>query len=250
MHRSQLERIEESALNAWPAPRQVIYDGWLLRFASGYTKRANSINPLYPSSIPFDEKIAHCERLYELAGLPPLFRLPEPFTPDGLIPALGKAGYTAFDPTLVLGREIHILDGDLGDVEVRQMEKDAWLCLRADLTGKSLAKWKKHGEILTTIIPRKALFGLFANGKPLACGMGVVEGSLLGFFGVLTTLTERKKGYGRKIMQVLTNWGVKEGANYGYLQVENDNEPAKAMYARLGFSLIYKYTYFHKPDGK
>ena len=246
MHRSQLERIEEAALNAWPAPRQVIYDGWLLRFASGYTKRANSINPLYPSSIPFDEKIAHCEKLYALAGLPALFRLPEPFTPDGLVPALEKAGYAAFDPTLVLGREVHVQDGGSNGVEVRQMEKDAWLCLRADLTGKSLAKWMKHGEILNTIIPRKALFGLFAKGKPLACGMGVVEGNLLGFFSVLTAPTERKKGYGRKMMHVLTNWGVKEGADYGYLQVEDDNEPAKAMYTRLGFSLCYKYDYYRK----
>jgi len=246
MHRSQLERIEEAALNAWPAPRQVIYDGWLLRFASEYTKRANSINPLYPSSIPFDEKIAHCEHLYALAGLPALFRLPEPFTPDGLVPALAKAGYAAFDPTLVLGREVHVQDGGSNGVEVRQMEKDAWLCLRADLTGKSLAKWMKHGEILNTIIPRKALFGLFAKGKPLACGMGVVEGNLLGFFSVLTAPTERKKGYGRKMMHVLTNWGVREGADYGYLQVEDDNEPAKAMYTRLGFSLCYKYDYYRK----
>ena len=250
MHQFQLQRIEEAALNAWPAPRQIVYDGWLLRFASGYTKRANSINPLYPSSISFDEKITHCERMYELAGLPTLFRLPEPFTPDGLVPALETAGYTAFDTTLVLGREVHSMDSGSNSVEVRQMEKDAWLCLRADLTGKSLAKWKKHGEILNTIIPRKVLFGLFANGIPLACGMGVVEDKLLGFFSVLTTPTERKKGYGRKMMQVLTNWGVGEGAEYGYLQVEDDNEPAKAMYARLGFSLCYKYRYFHKPDKK
>ena len=52
------------------------------------------------------------------------------------------------------------------------------------------------------------------------------------------------------MMQVLTNWGVKEGADFGYLQVEEDNEPAKAMYTRLGFSLVYKYSYFHKPDEK
>jgi len=52
------------------------------------------------------------------------------------------------------------------------------------------------------------------------------------------------------MMQVLTNWGVKEGADYGYLQVEDDNEPARAMYARLGFNLCYKYSYFHKFDGK
>ena len=250
MQRSQLERIEEAALNAWPAPRQIVYDGWLLRFASGYTKRANSVNLRYPSTLPYNEKIAHCERMYKEAGLPPLFRLPEPFIPDGLIPALEKAGYQAFGPTLVLGREIHVVDDPSEYVEVRKMEKDAWLCLRSDLTGKSLAKWKKHGVILDTIVPRKALFGLFHEGNPLACGMGVVEGNLIGIFGVLTAASERQKGYGRMMMHVLTNWGVKEGADFGYLQVEEDNEPAKAMYTRLGFSLVYKYSYFHKPDEK
>lgn len=246
MTENLIERIEEAALNAWPAPHQVIYDGWFLRFASGYSKRANSINPLYKSSIPIAEKMAYCERVYELAGLPPLYRLADPFVPEGLIAALEEAGYIGFDPTLVLGREIHFMDGLPDTVDFRKMEKDAWLCLRADLTGTSLAKWKKHGEILKTILPRKILLGLYAEGKPVACGMGVVEGSLIGFFSILTNASERKKGFGRMMMMALTNWGVNEGADFGYLQVEGDNEPATAMYARLGFDLCYKYQYYRK----
>ncbi len=56
--------IEELTLNAWPALQTVLYDGWLLRFADGYTRRANSVNPIYPSAVPLADKIAACERAY------------------------------------------------------------------------------------------------------------------------------------------------------------------------------------------
>ena len=47
MNRSKLmQKIEELSMNALPAMQTQIYDGWVIRFADGYTKRANSINPI------------------------------------------------------------------------------------------------------------------------------------------------------------------------------------------------------------
>ena len=41
--------IEEHALNAWPPLQTLLLDGWVLRLANGYTRWANSVNPLYAS---------------------------------------------------------------------------------------------------------------------------------------------------------------------------------------------------------
>ena len=61
MNQEFIARIEDAALNAWPSPRQMVYDGWLLRFTGGESKRVNSVNIRYASSLPLSEKIAFCE---------------------------------------------------------------------------------------------------------------------------------------------------------------------------------------------
>jgi N-acetylglutamate synthase len=75
-------RVEETCLNAWPAPRQVLLDGWVLRFSEGLTRRANSANPLRGPRETGDGLIAGCEALYQRRQLPTIFRLPSIIDPD------------------------------------------------------------------------------------------------------------------------------------------------------------------------
>jgi len=42
-----IRSVEERSLNAWPSLHQMLYDGWVLRFSNGYTRRANSVSPIY-----------------------------------------------------------------------------------------------------------------------------------------------------------------------------------------------------------
>ena len=92
--RSLALQVEEAYLNAWPAFRQVLLDGWLLRFSDGLTRRANSVNPICPGSNDLQEKIALCERLYRAQKLPTIFRLPAIMEPD-LDSVLERRGYHA-----------------------------------------------------------------------------------------------------------------------------------------------------------
>ena len=52
-----ITQLEELSINAWPSLQTMLYDGWVLRFSDGYTKRANSSNPLYGGVLSVDEKI-------------------------------------------------------------------------------------------------------------------------------------------------------------------------------------------------
>lgn len=70
--------IEEITLNTWPAEQSVLLQGWILRSAAGYTKRANSVNPLYgadSSQVELTEQIKLAERYYEHAGLQSVFKI-------------------------------------------------------------------------------------------------------------------------------------------------------------------------------
>jgi N-acetylglutamate synthase len=246
MEQELLIRIEEAALNAWPAPRQMIYDGWLVRFAGGHSKRVNSINPLYASTLPIEEKIRTCEAIYARQGQPCLFKVNEFISNPEFMQALQAAGYTSFDPTHVLSRNLIQADDVYPDLTILEMPAEDWFRMRDQFIRVPASDRLAHEAIVHSIVPEMVLMGLYSWGKPVACGMGVVEGSLMGFFSIYTAAKWRRKGYGRLIMEALSDWGIERGATYGYLQVEGDNHPALAMYARLGFERIFAYEYYRK----
>ena len=68
--------LEELTLNAWPSLASLVYDGWILCFSNAYTRRANSVHPLYPSSLDLADKIATCESMYAARGLETVSKSP------------------------------------------------------------------------------------------------------------------------------------------------------------------------------
>jgi len=248
MEATLVSKIEEAALNAWPAVRQMDYDGWVLRMTGGPSKRVNSVNVLRPSRLPLAEKLRFCEAAYQREDLPLIFRLPEPLAPPALSKELEDSGYRAFDPTLVLGRDLAGEAGAAAGLDIRQMDVQDWLAARAWQMDVPLSRLWPHAEILRLILPEKALLCLFEDGLPAACGMGVVQGELLGYFSIYTRPAMRQHGFARAVMAALTEWGGWRGARFGYLQVEGDNQPARAMYARMGFERLYGYEYRMKME--
>jgi ribosomal protein S18 acetylase RimI-like enzyme len=238
------KRIEEASLNAWPALRQILFDGWILRFANGYTKRANSVNPLYGSSLDIHEKIDVCEKLYAEQGLRPVFRLTPFSSPPDLDQVLESRTYRVADPTFVL--HLDLKDGEIQPLprgELRVEGLDDWMDLFCRISGSPMEKHQTHKEILQTIPAGRLLVSLLDSGQAVACGLGVLENRYFGLFDLITEPGQRNKGYGTQLVSSLLRWAQEQDARYAYLQVMSSNETARHLYAKFGFEKAYQYWY-------
>jgi len=92
------KQLEESSLKAWPAFQEIIYDGWILRFSEGHTKRANSVNTTHQSTLNLEKIVAHCEMLYQNRNHSPIFRITPSTSPPDLDLFLEMHGYRKIDP--------------------------------------------------------------------------------------------------------------------------------------------------------
>ena len=240
---ARARRIEEAALRAWPAHVDSDFDGWRLRFADGYTRRANSVTPLGPSRLSLEDKIATCERLYAERGLPAIFRL-TPFASPELDELLERRGYRKTDETEV---RVRPLDRPLPAATVRGIARvhtiDRWLDLFGALSGAPARNRPAHRAVLNAVPGTRRLLVLWVDGVPVACGMSVHADGLLGLFDLVTATEQRKRGFGSEILRRALLWGARAGIAEAYLQVLGSNAAAGRIYDRAGFEPLYRYHY-------
>ena len=240
-------RIEEASLNAWPALSQILFDGWVVRTAHGFTRRANSVTPLAQGGHrALEDRVRWCENHYAKAGLPSLFRLPTCCAVEALQAYLLDRGYEPEDPNVVLAAPLEAADGAV-PTGARFIDREPWLATYASLTGEPDSARVLHDLVLRGI-PGDCLFAVVQeDGRPVACGLGVVEDDLLGLFDVVTAPDARRRGHGRTLVSALHARGHRAGARAAYLQMHVDNGAAAALYDGFGYVERYRYAYLRKP---
>lgn len=236
-------RIEEASLRAWPALSDSDFDGWRLRFADGYTRRANSVTPLGVSRLVLADKVATCERLYADRGLPAIFRL-TPFAPPELDDLLACRGYRSADETEVRARRLDVplpSRGCRATLRVHRIE--TWLDVFGALSGAPARTRPAHRAVLNAVPGTRRLLALWSGTEPVACGMSVHADGMLGLFDLVTHPERRNQGFGTEILRRSLLWGARANVQEAYLQVLAANAGARRIYDRLGFEVIYRYHY-------
>lgn len=245
----EARRLEELSLNASGAFQSLLYDGWLLGFRPGPTKRLRCVNAFYSTSLPLAEKVAHCVRFYRSVNLPPIFRMLPFSQPPELDAYLESLAWPRFERTLVLRadlREMSRMPAASDSVEI--IDAAQWVLATAGLLDVG-------GEALQASVDRARAYPLphigaivRRQGEAVACGLAKLEGVHVGLFAVNTAPSHRRQGLGRAIVSTLLAQASRQGSRIAYLQVTADNESALGLYRPLGFASVYDYWYRGPPS--
>lgn len=245
--RANILGLEERAMNAWPALQTANVGGWALRVAGGHTKRANSASSL---GLGAGGEFAGVRRLaedfYASQDLPPIFRI-TPLAPPQVDAELEAAGYSLFDPSLVMTGPA---DGETSPVavEIETRPSRSWLKEMALASGITATAQPIHDAIVHAIGQPAAFATVHKGRHAVAFGLAVYEREMVGLFDIIVAPDMRGKGYGRAVTQALIAWGRDAGARAAYLQVRAANEAALGLYADLGFVEAYPYHYRLRRD--
>jgi GNAT superfamily N-acetyltransferase len=237
-----IKLYEELSINAHPALQTQIYDGWLLRFANGYTKRANSISPLCSSALELAEKITECEKRYSAQGLPVVFKLTEASDP-AIDKALNEQLYEKIEPTYVMEMDLRDKNFAASDCVFLPYADSEWLNAYCTFGNYDDTKKETAKQILSNVKNTMLCGRLIENGATVACGSAVIELGYVGLLNVVVEESQRGKGYGTKICQSLLAEAQRLGAHTAYLQVVQSNQAAVALYKNIGYKVVYSYWY-------
>lgn len=237
--------IEELSMNAWPSLQTILYDGWVLRVSSGYTKRANSVNPLYESHLELKQKIDYCQKFYENLGLPVIYKITSDQSLIDLDNQLEELDYIKIDETSVRVLDMSLYaTSDDPSTEVSDVFTEEWAdsFIRCSKISKSSTKLTLK-SMLNNIIGRTIWATHIIDGKAVGFGFGVINNRYVGIFDILVDESFRGKGYGKAVMNKLLMKAKNLGANKAYLQVVAGNVVAENLYKKLGFKQNYRYWY-------
>jgi GNAT superfamily N-acetyltransferase len=235
-------------MNAWPSLQTMLYDGWVLRFADGYTRRANSINPIYPSGDDVHGKIRTCERLYRDRGLNVVFKMTSAVYPATLDDVLASQGYTVDAQTSVQTSDLGRLDeSPVQGVALAESLSADWLSAFREMSSVPERREPVLRQMLTSLAPATCFASIRAGDQVIACGLGVLQAGFVGLYDIVTRSEFRCQGYGTQLVLSIRAWAHQRGARTAYLQVMLNNAPALRLYSKLGFGEIYQYWYRVKP---
>jgi N-acetylglutamate synthase len=231
---SEIIELERLLAATWPAPETADLGGWLLRYAEGYTRRANSALALTAPEGGTDAALAAVEAWYGERGARPLIAVAGPVA-RRLDQELAERGWTAEAEAAVMVRPIEAV-AYAGEARI------------ADAPSAALVASAGRGraEVAAAVFgtgPDRGYAEIRRDGILAARGRGAVAGDTVAISNIGTLPEHRRRGLGTEVLKALEAWGAGVGARRAALQVETDNEAALEMYRRLGYAERYRYHY-------
>jgi ribosomal protein S18 acetylase RimI-like enzyme len=244
------EVLEFVCNRAWPPLVDEPLGDWRLRWAGGFTGRANSALAVGDPGVPVPDALdAVCDFAHD-RGIPAMVQVLRDSPNERAIEAAGwleAFGHPASHEVVVLTGPLPaaspIPSPEIGDAHVADEPTPGWWELISGPGGPGDAE--RH--VLTS---GKIGYGVVVTDSVT---VGAVRGSIVdGWLHVARLAVHpgfRRRGIASALMTALGAWGTEQGADQWVLQVAEGNTAALALYAGLGCTPHHRYRYWVPAPG-
>lgn len=235
------ESLEHACADAWPPQVERRLGQWRLRAAGGFTGRANSALAVGDPGMPVARALrVVCEFAHE-QGIESIAQAVH----TGSVEAeLARAGWLPYE-SYANGHEVSVLVGPPlaasahHGARVLDEPTPEWWELAAGRAEPGVAA--RH---VLTGRPPTGFAVVEADGVTVGAARGAVVGDVLHVARLAVRPEHRGRGLGTALMAAVGEWARPHGATRCALQVSVGNEPALALYDRLGFAEHHRYRYW------
>jgi ribosomal protein S18 acetylase RimI-like enzyme len=245
-----IESLERATLDAVAPPALEALPGWLLPFDATTIGRAKSAVPLghqrQDAAI-----LSTIAARYAARGFPAVFRIADVPALADLHAELTRLGFRAEQPTLVQvgttkGTQKVFLSSRAASTQVTVSSKptqawsDVYLAPGFDPVDGA------HRVQALSRSPHVIYATLSDEQGPAAAGTASFSQGWAGIHGMRTAVRCRGKGLAGQILLALAQEALARGLDRMFLQVEEGNAAALALYQRAGFTTAWRYHYWRE----
>jgi ribosomal protein S18 acetylase RimI-like enzyme len=239
---SRVESIERAIVAAVAPPEVEELDGWIIAYDSGTVSRARSAAPLRHTGVDA-QLVPVIIHGYARRDIAPMFRIPESPRLRNVEAALTRAGLRPEQPTQVqVAPAANLASAEYGDVQLDAEPDGSWASV---FLGPGFDPVDGASRVHTFRRARNSVYASIREGDvTIAAGVLALGHGWASIHGMRTAQTHRRRALASRILASLARRAVDAGYGEVMLQVERNNVPAQALYARHGFSTAWTYLYW------
>ncbi len=220
--------------------------GWLLPLDRSTIGRAKSAVPTRHSDLD-PAQLATMEARYHAWGIAAAFRVADVPGLSRVHQTLRAMGYQPEQPTLVqisTVAQVRALP-TAGTAQVHMHPNATWASVYT-APGFDPVDGAHRVQALS-----RGAHGVFASVQsgalPLAAGTASLSQGWASVHGMRTVANARGRGLASQVLVSLADAAAARGFERIFLQVEEENAAARALYSRAGFSTAWRYNYWRRP---
>ncbi len=248
--RDDLIAIERAVVAGWPAIETEYIDGWIARWSSGGSVRANSVAAIDFTGPDLDHALARVVDFYRARGGVPKFTITDVAAPASLDTALAQRGWRRTGDHVTMAKELDPSRSDAPsppstahptpiNVDLLFSPTSDWIAVYLQGLDES-----RRGVALRLVegTPRpRAFFLASRDDEAIASGLTVIDGPLASVQCMATVPAARRTGAASVVLAAIERHVKTHHVCRIYLQTDADNHAARTLYERAGFRVIGHY---------